>query len=155
MNPALVFHMPCAISRLSVFCSDPLLTVAIELVLRLDRICMCMCRKCKWGARLSQRQALHCSRRIVKGNMEISLVTDDAQRRLPSVLLEFPVSVVEWAYLSGLEPSRDAVEVECVLHRGDKLVVAFMGKDWGIRSSAREGYTDVANSPRDGALLVG
>jgi hypothetical protein len=41
--------------------------------------------------------------------------TDDAQRRLPSVLLELPVSVVEWAYLSGLEPSRDAVEVEGVL----------------------------------------
>lgn len=43
--------------------------------------------------------------------------TDDAQRRLPSVLLELPVSVIEWAYLSGLEPSRDAVEVEGVLKR--------------------------------------
>ena len=34
---------------------------------------------------------------------------------LPTVLLELPVSVVERADLAGLQPSRDAVEVECVL----------------------------------------
>lgn len=34
---------------------------------------------------------------------------------LPSVFLKFPVAVVEWADLPGLEPSRDAVEVECML----------------------------------------
>jgi hypothetical protein len=64
--------------------------------------------------------------------MEVSLVTYDAQRRLPSVLLELPVSVVERAYLSGLEPSRDAVEVECVLQRGDRQVsYDIHGLGWG------------------------
>jgi hypothetical protein len=36
-------------------------------------------------------------------------------RRLSAVLLELPVPVVERADLARLEPSRDAVEVECVL----------------------------------------
>lgn len=33
----------------------------------------------------------------------------------PSVLLEFPITVVEWADLTCLEPPRDAMEVEGVL----------------------------------------
>lgn len=32
--------------------------------------------------------------------------------QLSSVLLEFPISVVEWAHLAGLEPTGDAVVVE-------------------------------------------
>jgi hypothetical protein len=36
---------------------------------------------------------------------------------LATVLLEFPITVVERAHLSGLEPSGDAVEVEGVLFR--------------------------------------
>lgn len=39
---------------------------------------------------------------------------------LSSVFLELPVSVVKWAYLSGPEPSRDAVEVERMLGRVSK-----------------------------------
>jgi hypothetical protein len=35
--------------------------------------------------------------------------------RLSTVLLELPVSVVQWADLARLEPSGDAVEVESVL----------------------------------------
>lgn len=38
-----------------------------------------------------------------------------ASSALPSVFLELPVPVIQWADLAGLEPSRDAVEVECVL----------------------------------------
>lgn len=34
---------------------------------------------------------------------------------LPPILLELPIPVVEGADLAGLEPSRDAVEVEGVL----------------------------------------
>lgn len=34
---------------------------------------------------------------------------------LPSIFLEFPVSVVQWANLSSLQPAGDAVEVESVL----------------------------------------
>jgi len=34
---------------------------------------------------------------------------------LTAILLEFPVSVVEWAYLTGFQPSRDAVEMEGVI----------------------------------------
>lgn len=34
---------------------------------------------------------------------------------LPSILLELPVPVVQRADLAGLQPSRDAVEVECML----------------------------------------
>lgn len=37
---------------------------------------------------------------------------------LATVLLELPVSVVEWADLTSLEPARDAVEVEGVLVYG-------------------------------------
>lgn len=36
-------------------------------------------------------------------------------RALSAVLLEFPVSVVERADLTCLEPTGDAVEMECVL----------------------------------------
>jgi hypothetical protein len=34
---------------------------------------------------------------------------------LAAVLLELPVSVVQGADLSGLQPARNAVEVKCVL----------------------------------------
>ncbi len=34
---------------------------------------------------------------------------------LTTVLLELPVSVVEWAYLTSLQPTRAAVEVESML----------------------------------------
>lgn len=34
---------------------------------------------------------------------------------LPTVLLEFPVTIIEGAHLAGLEPSRNAVEVESML----------------------------------------
>ena len=34
---------------------------------------------------------------------------------LPSILLELPVTIVEWADLTGLEPARYAVEMEGVL----------------------------------------
>lgn len=34
---------------------------------------------------------------------------------LATVLLELPVSVVQWAYLSCLQPPRDAVEMEGVI----------------------------------------
>jgi hypothetical protein len=33
----------------------------------------------------------------------------------PAILLELPVTVVQWADLAGLQPSRYAVEVESVL----------------------------------------
>jgi hypothetical protein len=34
---------------------------------------------------------------------------------LPAVLLEFPVSVIQRTNLSGFEPARYAVEVECMV----------------------------------------
>ena len=37
---------------------------------------------------------------------------------LPTILLELPVAVVKRADLTSLEPARDAVEVEGVLHTG-------------------------------------
>jgi hypothetical protein len=40
----------------------------------------------------------------------------------PAILLELPVTVVQWADLAGLQPSRYAVEVESVL--GKVLVSA-------------------------------
>jgi len=37
---------------------------------------------------------------------------------LPSIFLEFPVSIVQRAHLTCLEPSRDAVEVKSMLPDG-------------------------------------
>ena len=64
---------------------------------------------------------------------------DNAQRRLPSVLLELPVAVVEWAYLSGLQPSRDAVEVECVLRRQKDVSHGCHGQGREVRSRIGKG----------------
>jgi hypothetical protein len=46
---------------------------------------------------------------------------------LPTILLELPVSVVERADLASLEPSRNAVEVECVLQRRVSRAAAGLG----------------------------
>ena len=67
-------------------------------------------------------------------------------RLSPAVLLELPVTVVERADLTCLEPAGDAVEVEGVLYE-HKLASSTI--DDG------EGSTYVADTPGDGALLRG
>lgn len=64
---------------------------------------------------------------------------------LPTILLELPVSVVERADLAGLEPSRDAVEVEGVLQRSWLMVA---------RSKITKS-TYIADTPGNSALLAG
>lgn len=46
---------------------------------------------------------------------EDNVSSSPEEEKLSTVLLELPVSVVQWAYLTSLQPSRDAMEVECVL----------------------------------------
>jgi len=46
---------------------------------------------------------------------------------LATVLLEFPVSVIEWAYLAGLQPSGDTVEVECMVADSPSNSALFAG----------------------------
>lgn len=41
---------------------------------------------------------------------------------LPTVLLELPISIVQWADLTGLQPSRYTMEVESMLREEDMLV---------------------------------
>ena len=61
----------------------------------------------------------------------------------PTVLLELPVPIVQWAYLSCLEPSRDAVKVKGVLAIHVSKATQTPG-----------GGTHVANPPCYSALLV-
>lgn len=42
--------------------------------------------------------------------------SSSSEEKSSTVLLELPVSVIQWAHLTGLQPSRDTMEVECVLH---------------------------------------
>lgn len=63
---------------------------------------------------------------------------------LTTVFLELPVSVVQWAHLAGLQPSRDAVEVEGVLDR-----------DRQQATGQRRCSTNIADTPSYGALLAG
>jgi hypothetical protein len=62
--------------------------------------------------------------------------------RLSAVLLELPVSVVQWTDLSGLEPSGDAVEMERMLSHVSSDIM-----DLNAR-------THVADTPSDSAFLA-
>lgn len=48
-------------------------------------------------------------------DVRLGLLLGSNIKALPTVLLKFPVSVVQRAYLTGLKPSGDAVKVEGVL----------------------------------------
>ena len=65
---------------------------------------------------------------------------------LPAILLKFPISVVQRADLTCLEPSRDAVEMEGVL-QGSKVLV-------GLTEAHGDSKTYVADTPCDGTLLA-
>lgn len=67
---------------------------------------------------------------------------------LTAVLLELPVTVVERAHLTGLEPARNAMEVECVL-------VKDLVKILRIICRPSRGKTYVAYTPGDSALFTG
>jgi hypothetical protein len=60
---------------------------------------------------------------------------------LATILLELPVAVIQRADLSGLQPSRYAVEVESML------------KEVSSVSVVGSGGTYVANTPSDGTLF--
>ena len=46
---------------------------------------------------------------------------------LPPVLLKLPVSIVQWTYLSCLQPARDTVEMEGVLRSESILRIRMVG----------------------------
>lgn len=48
---------------------------------------------------------------------DVCTVSVDSQRscRLPTILLEFPISVIQWADLTSFQPAGYAMEMERVL----------------------------------------
>lgn len=52
-----------------------------------------------------------------------------------AILLELPFSVVKWAYLSGLQPARNAVEMECMITNSPCNCTLFTG-GWCLVSLA-------------------
>jgi len=54
-------------------------------------------------------------------------VAADLRRRLSAVLLELPVTIIQWADLTSLEPSRDAVEMESVIADSPSHCAFFAG----------------------------
>ena len=75
------------------------------------------------------------------------------QNRFLHSLLELPLSVVQRADLSGLQPARDAVEVERVLQNREHnyFRTALMGTSG--RGAERRWWSYVADPPGHGALL--
>jgi len=45
----------------------------------------------------------------------VTTIADFSRRTLATILLEFPVSIIEGANLTGLQPTRDAMEMESVI----------------------------------------
>ncbi len=46
-----------------------------------------------------------------------------------AIFLEFPITIVEWADLTSLQPSRDTMKMECVLER----VISFLAQTHSFR----------------------
>ena len=72
-----------------------------------------------------------------------------------SILLEFPLTVVQRAHLTSLQPTRDTVEMEGMLHKWQEERI--MNSDWNgnpaeFRSTRI--MTDIANPPSDSALFT-
>lgn len=71
-----------------------------------------------------------------------------AAKFLSAILLEFPVSVVQWADMTGLQPSGDTVEVERVLGNSQPSVRS------PHASNNNNGLSHIANPPSNGALFA-
>lgn len=68
-----------------------------------------------------------------------------------SVLLELPLPVVQRAHLPGLEPPRDAVEVECVVADAPGHGALLRGGRCLVRLALDAQVHDVV--PADGAVV--
>jgi len=99
-----VDHRRLGQRRLSSICGQrPWLTVCYPLQRRL------LCRPLRWPQRPYYPTPVPCTHRMT------GATSAHPPPASAAVLLELPVAVVERADLSGLEPSRDAVEMEGVL----------------------------------------
>ena len=64
---------------------------------------------------------------------------------LPAVFLEFPIPVIQWAHLTGLQPARYAMEVERMLVTSHPISIR-LGR-------IRRGTTHVTDTPSNSTLF--
>ena len=90
-------------------------------------------------------QSLSACFQSLRGSRIASLKGDLRPVFLPAVFLEFPIPVVQWAHLTGLQPARYAMKMERMLVTSRSISV------WPGRN--RRGTTHVTDTPSNSTLF--